>query len=114
MVASYERFILFTSIAISCMRTSAQHKKLELLPQKLARRTKGLLDVVCRCLPIYEICGSYHRYSYNQMMRTFHHHLHVIDQTIYYIEHLGSSHPGLLEGESIKTLKNRFDVFLSQ
>jgi len=47
-------------------------------------------------------------------MRTFHHHLHVIDQTIYYIERLGSSDPGLFKGESIETLKNRFDVFLSQ
>jgi len=39
-------------------------------------------------------------------MRTFHYHLHVIDQTIYHIERLGSSDPGLLEGESIETLKN--------
>jgi len=46
-------------------------------------------------------------------MRTFHHDLHVIDQTIYYIERLGSSQLGLLEGESIEALKNRFDVFLS-
>ena len=46
-------------------------------------------------------------------MRTFHHHLHVIDQTIYYVECLGSSDPGLLDGESIETLKNQFNVFLS-
>jgi len=39
-------------------------------------------------------------------MRTFHHHLHVIDQTIYYIERLGSSYLGLLESEPIETLKN--------
>jgi len=47
-----------------------------------------------------------HGRQYKQTMRTFHHHLHVIDQTIYHIERLGSSHPGLLEGESIETLKN--------
>ena len=46
-------------------------------------------------------------------MRTFHHRFHVIDQAVYYIERLGSSHLGLLEGEPIETLKNRFDVFLS-
>jgi hypothetical protein len=47
-------------------------------------------------------------------MRTFHHRFHVIDQAIYYIERLGSSDLGLLEGEAIETLKNRFDVFLSE
>jgi len=47
-----------------------------------------------------------HGHQYEQTMRTFHHHLHVIDQTIYHIERLGSSHPGLLEGESIETLKD--------
>jgi len=46
-------------------------------------------------------------------MLTFHHHFHGIDKTIYYIERLGRSHLGLLEGEPIETLKNRFDVFLS-
>jgi len=45
-------------------------------------------------------------HQYEQTMRTFHHNLHVIDQTIYYIERLGSSHPGLLDGESIETMKN--------
>jgi len=47
-----------------------------------------------------------HGHQYEQAMRTFHRHSHVIDQTIYHIERLGSSHPGLLEGESIETLKN--------
>ena len=44
--------------------------------------------------------------QYEQTMRTFHHHLHVIDETIHYIERLGSSHPGLLESEPIDALKN--------
>jgi hypothetical protein len=46
-------------------------------------------------------------------MRTFHHRFHGIDQTINYIEGLSSSHLGLLDGEPIETLKNRFNVFLS-
>jgi hypothetical protein len=48
------------------------------------------------------------------MTHTFHHHLHVIDQTMYYTERLGSSDLGFLEGEAIETLKNRFNLFFSQ
>ena len=61
MSVSYERSILFTFIAISCMRTSVQRKKKhELSSNRSARRTKSLVDIVCGCLPIYQICASYH------------------------------------------------------
>ena len=53
-----------------------------------------------------DLCVVSHGYQCEQTMHTFHHQLHVIDQTIYYLEHLGSSHPGLLEGEPIEALKN--------
>jgi hypothetical protein len=39
-------------------------------------------------------------------VHTFHHDFHVVDQTVYYIERLGNSHLGLLEGKSIEALKN--------
>jgi len=46
-------------------------------------------------------------------MRTFHHNFHVIDQTVYYIEHLGNSHLRLLESESVEPMQNQFNIFLS-
>jgi len=47
-------------------------------------------------------------------MRTFHDHLHVIDKTIDDVKSLSNGYLGLLEGESIQTLKDRFNVFFSQ
>ena len=52
------------------------------------------------------VCVVPHRHPYEQAVRTFHHHFHIIDQTIYYIECLGNSHPGLFKGESIEAAKN--------
>jgi len=46
-------------------------------------------------------------------MRTFHHDLHVIDQTIDDIESLDNDHLGLLSRESIEPLEDRFDFILS-
>jgi hypothetical protein len=39
-------------------------------------------------------------------MHTFHHDFHIVDQTVYYIEHLGNSHLQLLKGKLIEALKN--------
>ena len=35
-------------------------------------------------------------------MRTFHYHLHIIDQAVDNIKSLRNGHPRLLEGESVK------------
>jgi hypothetical protein len=47
-------------------------------------------------------------------MRTFHDDLHVIDQTIDDVQGLSNGHLGLLEGESIEPLEDRFNVFFSE
>ena len=47
-------------------------------------------------------------------MRTFHYCLHVIDQAMNHIESLGNGQPGLLEGQSIQSLKDGFDIVLPQ
>ena len=47
-------------------------------------------------------------------MRTFHHGLHSIDQTIDNVEGLGNGHLRLLSRESIEPLKDRFNFILSQ
>ena len=47
-------------------------------------------------------------------MRTFHHDLHVFRQAVQYIEGLRNCCPRLLVGESIESLKNRFDFFFTQ
>jgi len=47
-------------------------------------------------------------------MRTFHYRLHVVDQAINSIESLSNGQLGLLERQSIQTLKNCFNVLLPQ
>ena len=48
------------------------------------------------------------------VMRTFHYYLHVVDQAINHIESLGNGQLGLLEGQSIQTLKNGVNAVLPQ
>jgi hypothetical protein len=47
-------------------------------------------------------------------MRTFHDDFHVIDQTIDDVESLSNGLLGLLKGESIEPLEDRFNVFFSE
>jgi hypothetical protein len=47
-------------------------------------------------------------------MRTFHHDLHLFDQIRDNVKSLGNRHLRLLEGESVDTLEDGFDLILSQ
>jgi hypothetical protein len=50
---------------------------------------------------------------FEEATRTFHYDLHVVDQAMDYVESLGNSHLGLLESESIQSLKDRLDVLFA-
>jgi hypothetical protein len=54
MSADYERSILLTFIAISCMKTSGQPYK-TMLDRRSSRRTKGIPHIVYRCFATCKI-----------------------------------------------------------
>ena len=47
-------------------------------------------------------------------MCTFHYDLHIVDQTINNVKGLGNGQLGLLESESVQSLKGRFYVLFAQ
>ena len=52
--------------------------------------------------------------SYEQTSRTVHDHCDISDQTVNDLESLRNDRAGLLLGESVESLKHRFDFVLSQ
>jgi len=51
--------------------------------------------------------------SYKQTIRTSHHHLHAFEQTVNDVESLGNGCLRLLSGESLESLEDSFDFFVS-